>query len=167
MPIAATAIGRNGQLLGLRVALFAHAQPPASNGLHGKCRGVMVSAHTYPSLISSNVVNPIRIGATEFLVNEIVNLYLVRLTAGEPLLPGILKGADQFLFLRIHRYHWLVGLQGRRHCRVDMLELGVAIRTLIALQHFAVGLQAVVLTFEKFAHHHVAHLMTFSVYFIG
>src|SRR5450830_734018 len=97
MPIAATTIGSDDQLCCLWVALLTHAEPPPPDGLHGKCRGVMVGAHTHPGFICTNIVNPVRIGAPEFLVDEVVNLDLDRLTAGQPLLPCVFVGTHQLL----------------------------------------------------------------------
>lgn len=82
MPITAASIGGDGRLLGLWIARSAHAQPPTPDDLHSKCRCVMVSTHTYPSLIGTNVVHPIWIGAPKFLVNEVVDLHLIGLTCG-------------------------------------------------------------------------------------
>ena len=132
MPVAAPTIGSNDKFFCLPIALLAHAEPPTPDGLHSKCRCVMVSVHAPPGLVSANVINPIRIGTSEFLVDEAVDLDLDWLAARQPLLTRILAGTRQFLLLRVHRNHGLIGLQGRSHRGVDMLELGVAIRALIA-----------------------------------
>ena len=126
----------------------------------------MVRTHAHPGSIRTNVINPIRIGPPEFLVDEVVHLDLDGLTTGQPLLTGILEGSHQFL-LRVHRNHRLIGLQGRTHRRIDMLELRIAIRALIAFEYFDIALQAVVLAFEEFAHHDMADLVAFGLEFIS
>jgi len=82
MTVTATAIGSNDQLFRFWVALDTHTEPPPPDGLHGESRGVMVGADAHPRLISADVVNPIRISASEFLVDKVVNLDLHGLAAG-------------------------------------------------------------------------------------
>ena len=82
MAVAAPAIGSDDQLLGLRVALDAHVEPPTADSLHGECRGVVIGAYADPSLVSAQVVDPIRIGASKRFVDEVMNLDFHRLPAG-------------------------------------------------------------------------------------
>ena len=49
----------------------------------------MVSANTHPSLIRSDVIHPIRVGAPEFLVDEVVNLDFDGLTVN-----GVVNAPD-------------------------------------------------------------------------
>ena len=82
MSVTATTIGSYDQLFRLRVALKPHAEPPTPNGLHGEGRGVMVGTNADPGLIGSDVIDTLRIGAPELLVDEIVNLDFDGLAAG-------------------------------------------------------------------------------------
>src|SRR5450755_2481474 len=97
MPIAAAAVGGNEQLLGFGIALAAHAEPPAPDGLHGECRSVMLRTHPHPSFVGTDVIDPVGIGSPEFWVHEVVNLDLDRLAAGLPRLSAVLVRAHPFL----------------------------------------------------------------------
>lgn len=82
MPVTATTNGSNDQLFRLWVALNPHAESPTPDGLHCEGRGIMVCANAHPRLISSDVINPIWMDASEFLVDEVVKLDLDRLAIG-------------------------------------------------------------------------------------
>lgn len=62
-------------------------------------------------------------------------------------------------------------LQGGHHRRIDVLELGFTVWSLIAFEHLGIGLQAVVLIFEELTNHDmtdgVAHLACTQVQFCG
>src|SRR5659263_627761 len=102
MPIAATTVGGDDQLFGLWIALTPHAEPPTPDSLHGECRGVMICANAHPSLVSPDVINPVRISPSELLVNEVMNLDFYSRSTASPLLPGVLVCSDQFLLLRVY-----------------------------------------------------------------
>ena len=167
MPVTASSIGRDDQLFGLRVALTAHTEPPTPNGLHSKRRCVVVCTNAHPGLVSADVINPIRIGSAEFLVDEVVNFDFYRLPAGQPLLACVLVRADEFLLLGVDRNHGLIGLQGRSNRGVDMFELGVTVRALVSFKHLDVALQAVVLLLQELAHHDVTHCVATCLKLIG
>lgn len=167
MPITTATVGGDDQLFGLWIALTPHAESPATDGLHGEGRGVMVCASTHPSLVSADIVDPVGVGPSEFFVDEVVNFDLHGLAAGEPLLSGVLVRTHQLLLLCVHRNHGLIGRQGFGHRGVDVLELSVAIRALITLDDLGVGLQAVVLILEELTHYNVTHRMAARLEFIG
>ena len=116
--------------------------PPAADGLHGELGGVAVAAHGHPARVGAQVVDAVGHGLA-LLAGEVVNFDPARVpgrTPG-PALAGVL--ADQFLLLRIDADHRLARGEGSGDPVVDVAELGVAIRVLLALDGLGVGLQAV------------------------
>jgi hypothetical protein len=83
--VAAASISGDHQFLGLGVSLPTHLIPPGGDGLHGKLSGIMVHSDTDPTLILTDIVNPVRNCFTEFLVLEIVATNLFWLPFGLPL----------------------------------------------------------------------------------
>ncbi len=57
--VAAATIGGDQQLLGLRINRLTHAIPPAPDRFDRKLGGVMANAHTNPSLIPVEVIDPV------------------------------------------------------------------------------------------------------------
>ena len=101
MPVTTATIRRDNQLLGLWVAQGTHTEPPTPDGLHGKRRCVVIRANAHPSFVSTDVINPIRIGSAEFLVDEVVNFDFYRFAAGQPRLARVLIRANEFLLFGI------------------------------------------------------------------
>src|SRR5262249_7995769 len=89
--VAATAIGRDYQPLGFGVALLPHRRPPPANGVDSKCSRVVVGADADPSDIGMNVVNSIRDRATQFRIDEVVNVDEFGLALGAPLATVVLE----------------------------------------------------------------------------
>src|SRR5665213_1878674 len=127
----------------------------------------MVGADADPPLVGADVVHAVRVGAPQLGVNEVVDLDALRLTFGPPLASTVLVLAYQLFLLRVHRYHRLPGSKRSRDIGVDVLELRIAVRTLIALDDLGIGLQAVALKLEQLPHHDVADRMTLSLEFIA
>src|SRR6266849_4621469 len=59
IPIAATTVGTNQELVGVRVDRRAHGVPPASNTAHGETRRVVVDTDIDPSLILGHVIDAV------------------------------------------------------------------------------------------------------------
>ena len=76
-------------------------------------------------------------------VDEIVHLDPLRVALRTPLSTAVAKLPDQFLFLCVHRHYRLPQALKRTHPPVDVFELLVAFRMLLAFQRLAVGLQDV------------------------
>src|ERR1700760_239944 len=68
--VAAAAIRRDHQVLGLQVADAAHSIPPAADGLDGKCRGVIVDPYADPAGIGGDIIDTIGYCTAQFLDDE-------------------------------------------------------------------------------------------------
>jgi hypothetical protein len=64
-----------------------------------------------------------------------------RLTLGPPLAPGVAERTDQLLLLGIHADHRVTGRLVALDVLIDVAELPVAVRVLLALNGLGVGLQ--------------------------
>ena len=120
-----------------------------------------------PAFVRADVVDAVGIGAAQLRVDEIVDLYLLGVTFGLPFTPAILEQTHQFLLLRVDRDHGLARRKRGRDGRVDVLELLVAIRALVALDDLGIALQAEALDLEQFSHDHVTDRMTHGFEFLG
>lgn len=74
----------------------------------------------------------------------VVDLHFFGLALGLPLTTTILECAHALFHLGVHQDHRLASMLKLLHARVDVFELGVAIRMRTALQGLAVALQAVI-----------------------
>ena len=99
--VAASAVGGNEQPRRARVAAMTHFAPPATNTLHGKFGGVMIAADTDPAFVALEIVDPIRDGFAEFLVDEIIDFDFLGLAFGAPLLAAVFIPSHEFFLLRI------------------------------------------------------------------
>ena len=125
----------------------------------------MIGADADPALVVADVVHAVRVGATHRWVDKVVDSNLLRLALGVPLASAILVLAHQLFLLRVHRDHRLAGSKRSRHGGVDVLELRVAIWTLVALDDLGVRLQAVALILEQSPHDDVTDRMTTGLEF--
>src|SRR5512145_2765501 len=116
---------------------------PAAQRLGSKLSGVMINPYTHPAIISSNVVYPIRNTLAQLLVEKILTAHLDRWPMGMPFPPRILEIPDQFLLLRVNRYHRLPAFLKRPDLRVDMLELRITVGMRTAFLRFPIRLQAI------------------------
>ena len=87
----------------------------------------MIHPYTHPSIVGREVVHTIGHALTEVLVDKILAADLHRVSLGMPLPPRILEIPDQFLFLRVDRYHRLPTFLKRLDLLVDMLKLRIAV----------------------------------------
>src|SRR6202166_355731 len=79
----------------------------------------------------------------QFLVLEIVGVDLDRPTLRAIVAAAVLGLAEQFLLLRVDRYHRLILRLKRPDFGVDIFELGVAIGMFAAFLGLAVGMAAI------------------------
>src|SRR5271154_934261 len=99
----------------------------------------MVDAETHPPGIGCHVIDAIRRDLAELLVDEVVHSDEVRTTRRTIIAAAVFEVADQFLFLRINRYHWLSCRLKSQNLAVNMLELAIAVRMTAALFGLAIG----------------------------
>ena len=79
--------------------------------------------HAHPAGVVSQVVHAVRNRLAEGLVQKVVDPNRLGLTARTPLPLRVLERADQLLFLRVHRHHWLAPPLKSPHPAVDVVEL--------------------------------------------
>ena len=87
----------------------------------------MINPYTHPSVVGRDVVYTIGNALAEVRVDKILAADLHRLSLGMPFPPRILEIPDQFLFLRVYRYHRLPTFLKRLDLLVDMLKLRIAV----------------------------------------
>ncbi len=80
--------------------------------------------------------------------------------------PPLLEFPDDFLLFGVHRDHRLALFLKRRHGRVDMLELGVAVGVIAPFFRFAVALQTVPGRLQQSSHGARADGMSLSCQFV-
>jgi hypothetical protein len=127
----------------------------------------MIGAHTDPSLVGANVIDTIRIGASQFRIDEVMHLDFDRLTGLLPFPPRILADADQFLLLGIDRDNRLARFERSPNTGIDLDKLRITIRMVAPFKRLGVGLQAVALRFEQLSHGNVTDLMPLASQFVG
>ena len=160
MSVAAAAVGRDHEALGLGVTLLSHRPPPSADRIDREAGGVVVRADADPADIVGDVVDAVRHGAAQLAIDEIMNIDAFRCSFGLPFPAVVLEIAHQFLLFRIHRNDGFVRRQERRGLRVDVLKLRVAIDVLAAFSCLVVRLQAVAHAAQKVADNRRANLMT-------
>jgi hypothetical protein len=136
--VGASRVRGDQELRRAGVGRAADAGPPAADGLHSELGGVAIAAHRHPARVGAQVVDAVRYGLA-LLAGEVVNFGPARVpgrTPG-PALAGVL--ADQFLLLRIDADYRLARGEGSGDPVVDVAELGVAIRVLLALDGLGAG----------------------------
>ena len=139
--IAAAAIGRDGEMLGIGIAGRAHQLPPAADRIDCEAGGVVVDADADPAGVLADVVDPVRHGAALAADEEVVDPHFLRLALRTPFAAGVLEVADQFLLLGIDRDRRLAGGKRCLHLIVDVAEITSAFRDNYR-QSLASGLKA-------------------------
>ena len=109
----------------------------------------MIDADADATGVRADVVNSVRNGFAEFLVDEVVHVDLVGTALGPIVAAAVLVGADQFLLLRVDRDHRLAGGLKGFNLRVDVFELSVPVDMMAALQALAIDLAAIAEAFEQ------------------
>ena len=146
----AAGVGRDQQLPGLGITSLAHRIPPATDALHCKSRRVMIHSHIYPTAVLPDSVDPLRSHFAPLLDLEIMHAHLFWFSLGPQFPPAILEIPNQLFLLRVYRDHRLSVSQTPLDPSIDVFKLRVAVRMLGALQHLAVGLQAIIHSLEQF-----------------
>src|ERR1700730_7242245 len=95
--VAATAIGGNQQVAGVRITLAAHELPPATDGIGGESCGVMVDPHAHPSGVVGDIVDAIGHCPSQPGNEEIVNPDLLGRALRPPFPPAVTEVADKLL----------------------------------------------------------------------
>jgi hypothetical protein len=120
----------------------------------------MVHAHADPSGVGREIVDAVGHRPAEFPDQEVMHPDLFGFALRPPFPAAVLEVANKLLLLRIDRDHRLAGCQRLGHAAIDMLELRVAIRMLVALARLAIGLQAEMASLEQLADHGMADPVT-------
>jgi len=103
--VTSTTIRVDHQLLSIWISCFTHHLPPTTDTLHGKRCCIVIGANIHPCLIVLHIIDPIRRNLAKFLIYEIMNLDLDRVTLGTIRFSTVLVRPNKFLFLCIHRDH--------------------------------------------------------------
>ena len=155
--VRAAAIGCDQQTP--RSGMASHLAPPPAQCLDSECRRVMVDADAHPSRVVRQIVNTVRKSLPKHLVGKIMHVDGFGLSLTLPLLAIILIFSNKFLLFRVNRHDRLTQFLKSLHTPVDIPELRVPVRVLIALERFAVGLQTVARIVEHPVHRALADLM--------
>ena len=153
--VTSAAVRSNQELLRLGVQAPALMAPPAANRRHSEGPGVVIGPHVDEALVSTDVVDAIRIRPRHVRIREVVAIHRPGMFRRKPLLAAVLVFPDQFLLLRVHRDDGYCGGQGGSHFGVDVTELGVPVRVIPALLSLPVALQAIVLLPKQLADLHM------------
>ena len=140
--VAAAAVRGDRQVSGVRIPGGADVLPPAADGLHGEGRRVMVHAHADPSGIGREVIDAVRHRPAQFLDEEVMHPDRFGLALRAPLPAAVLEVSDKLLLLRVDRDHRLTRRQRSARAPIDVFELRVAVRMVVALAGLAIGRQA-------------------------
>jgi hypothetical protein len=145
---AGTAVGPAGvagdqQPLRARVAGRAVGLPPLPQRVHRERGRVMAGAHRHEPPVGGDVVDPVRDDLPRLRVREAVvaDRHRIPRRPPRPAVPVI--RAQLLLLLRIHADHRLPGRPELHDHRVDVPELGVAVRVPLPLDRPRHPLQAV------------------------
>lgn len=95
-----------------------------------------------PRLVFSQIIDAIRHGLELVFLGNSLRLYSFGIVLGPQLTSVMLLRTHPLLLLGVHGHRWLVGLSLRTYHRIDVRELGRAIRMLGAFQALLGALQA-------------------------
>src|SRR5262249_9053526 len=101
--IAATAVGRDQQALGLRVPAAAQLLPPGPNGLDGDLGRVATYPDADPCFVMGQIIDPVGNCLPFAWIGKIVNIHFAWPALGLPLRAWILQISHGFLLLCIDR----------------------------------------------------------------
>src|SRR5664279_3684328 len=139
-------------------------------GSDGDTGAFAVAADGDPAGVGGQVVDAVGDGLGDLGVGEVVGPDANRLALGLPVAPVVLVArgfSDEFLLLGVNADHRIVRLQVPLGEGVDVRELPVAVRVLLALDGLGVALQAVAQAVQQLAHAHVADRMPVAGQGIG
>src|SRR5262250_57878 len=134
------AVGRDRQLAHLGIALSAHALDPGADRGDSELGGISGDANADEGFVGCHIVDAIGHRLAQLLVGEIVHVDTQRLALGAIVGAAVLEVADQLLLLGIDRDDGLAFGLRRDHCRIDVLELRVAVGVVRAFVRLAVHL---------------------------
>src|ERR1700733_7098818 len=106
--IGAAAIGGDYEAAHPEITRPADPIEPEPNAVDGELPGVMVDSKADVAVVGADVVDPVGDDFAQFLVLEIVGVDLDRPTLRAIVAAAVLELAEQFLLLRIDRYHRLI-----------------------------------------------------------
>ena len=89
---------------------------------------------------------------TRVFFREVVDLNFFRAALGPPLSALILVISDLFLFLGIHRNHWLPSPLKSTNLGVEVLELRIPVRMTTTFADLSIGLQAIAEAIQQPGH---------------
>ena len=141
--VAAPGIGRDQKMRGTPVGRTSHVFPPASDRVHREMGGVVSDAYTDPTLIATQVIDPIRNGLALGGDHEVVHPHPLRVALGTPGPAAILEIADKFLLFGIYRNDRMAFFLSTLYLLVEIVELGVPIRVLRPFFGLSIRLQGV------------------------
>src|SRR5271166_1489707 len=107
--IGAAAVGRDHQAPHPGIELPTHLIEPASDGVDGELPGVVIDSEADIAEVGADVVDPVRDDLAQLLVLEIVSVDLDRFALRPIVATAVLEFAQQFLLLRVDRYHGFAG----------------------------------------------------------
>jgi hypothetical protein len=165
--VTAPGIRRDQKPLGLGIDLRSHLLPPTAQRLRSELGGVVIDPHAHPALVPREIVDPPGDRSPQLLVFEIIHADLFGSPLRLPFLARILEIPDQFLLLRVHRYHRsALSLEGT-HLAVDLRELRVPIGMGTAFPSLAIALEAVAQIVQQVSHGRIADLMPLEAQRLG
>jgi len=102
----------------------------------------MAGAGVHPARAGRQVADPVRDGLAQLQAGEVMDVDADRLARGPPFTAAVVVVAGQFLLLGIHADHRLAGIAVLPDLLVEVTELGIPVRDLVALDGLGVALQA-------------------------
>ena len=125
--VGTAGIGGDQELGGVGEPRLSHGVPPAPDGFDREGRRVGRVADRDPALVMSQVVDPVRDGPAQFLVDEVMGLGAGRLACGVEFASAVGELAHQLFLLGVHGDHRLVLLHEPADLFVEVDELEVSI----------------------------------------
>lgn len=101
--VAAAGVGRDEELVDVRITGVSHVAPPTADGVDGEAGGVMRDAHADPALVACEIVNPVGDRFAQFRNQEVVYSDPFGASLRPPFAAWVLEVPDQLLLLRVHR----------------------------------------------------------------
>lgn len=142
--------------------------PPAADGGDRERGGVVVDADIDPAGVGGQVVDAVRDGPVRIRSGEEAVIdHPHRIAVRAPLAPRGGQLAELFLLLRIDADHRLARVLVRLDLLVDVAELHVPVRVLLAFQRLGVGLQAESVVPQQSSHRRCGHRMALPGQLLG
>src|SRR5271166_858884 len=92
--VAAPAVGREQQFRCLGVGPRPHLLPPTPNRLRRERRRIVIDPNAYPTLITSQIIDPIRNPLAQTLIHKVLGTDLLRFPGRLPLTAPVLEIPD-------------------------------------------------------------------------